>query len=256
MNTLATDGELDSTLSPYFIGLPPTSLGYNVLFTGFVTHRAAALMLPSGYGYTTNSIDISTRIQASYFTTQAPATGTIPTWCNRIAVLGLGGGGGGGGAVGNFSPYNSAPGADGGVGQSVASPDNVVIAGGSPYSMTIGGGGAAGNGHPGSPANGRGNDGSPGGDTTITIGGVSYNALGGGGGGGTNDHTGPLGYRDANTLAAGTNRTPSSSPANFPATASYYGNRGSGGNVNSGGNGNAGNSGGAGVGWIWFKHQR
>jgi hypothetical protein len=245
MDDLSLDGTLDTTISPFLVGLPPTSS--NVF--------PATKMLDTNLKYRATPIDISTRIQASYFFTQTPATGTIPNWCNRISVFGMAGGGGGGGAVGNFSPYNSAPGAAGGYGGSVASGDNIVISGGSPYSMSIGGGGAAGNGHPGNPANGAGNDGSPGGNTRITIGGVNYDATGGGGGGGTNDHTGPIGFRDANTRAAGADVVPFSAPASFPSGAADYGNKGAGGNVNSSGNGNNGNAGNAGAGFIWFKRQ-
>jgi|LakMenEpi03Aug12_release.lakeMendotaPanAssembly.Ray.scaffolds.fasta_scaffold11892_6 hypothetical protein len=245
MNDLSIDGILDTTISPFLVGLPPTNS----------TVAPATKMLTTDLKYSSSLIDISNRVQAAYFFTRTPASGSIPNWCNRISVFGMAGGGGGGGAVGNFSPYNSARGAVGGYGGSVASADNIVIAGGSPFSMSIGGGGAGGSGHPGNPANGSGADGSPGGNTTITIGGVSYNASGGGGGGGTNDHTGPLGFRDANTKAAGADSSPFNAPASFPGSAADYGNRGTGGNVNSGGNGNAGNDGNAGVGFIWYKRQ-
>ena len=246
INDLAQDGSIDSALSPYYPGLPPTT----------TPSGNATTMLDTKYKYTSNSIDISGRIMAAVMgtATSIPA-GSIPTWCNRVSILMVGGGGGGGGGVGNYNTafvtYYSAAGGNGASGTVYASPDNIIVNSGSPYSISIGAGGGGGGGSPGSPSNQAGGTGNPGGTTTVNISGGTYNAGGGGGGGGASDHTAPSNIRDSVTGSNATGTAPLSAPGAFWPIGSYGSGGGGGAKAPNGSTGGAGTGGAV---WMWFKY--
>jgi len=237
---LSTGGTIDATLSPYYPGLSPTTS----------TVQPATVMLATKYTYTANSIDISNRIMASYtvFNTGSGLTGTIPSWCNRISVLAVGGGGGGASGAGNWSLYNGAAGGAGGHGAVRFSGDSVTITGGSPYTISVGA--------PGTPGPHGGNHdnsvaGGGGGTTTVVIGSISLTAPGGRGGNAAGGNGG-FPYYDANVGNTGASDIPISIPGNFMPN-STAGNGGTPGPIGPAGNGVAGGAGGAGAVWMWYK---
>ena len=171
----------------------------------------------------------------------------IPTWCNKVTGVLIGGGGGGGGHGSNAcSSANGGKGAPGGTATSITFTRTINATDRSTGNIGINVG-RAGQGSPGVHAAAN-----SGGNTQIIFGGITYTSNGGAAGDPGNDCNGCCNYGSTGAAAAATVNSPTSvGPHTY--SVSSYGNEGIGAAQTGASSNNAGNDGTAGYARMWFS---
>ncbi len=130
----------------------------------------------TNYGYQISNIDLATKFSILNNPYTDSSNVIIPAWCTKIAFVLIGGGGGGGNGGWGSNGSSGSGGGGGGAGGTLIS--KAIPLTQYTCTVTIGAGGAGGVGVSGALVK----DGTSGGNTSITINGITYTAGGGGGG--------------------------------------------------------------------------
>jgi len=217
------------------------SNGIRTYYTSFpyttATTTAAERMLTTGYKI--KGVDISTLDLAATKDT-SPYQTSVPTWCNRICAIGVGGGGGGGQGGANSGAANGGNAGRGGFGAIDYTPvSGTAVTPGAPLVVTVGNGGAG----------AAGTQSVAGNASNVVVNGTNILSAAGGNRG-INGNSASGGVNNGNTGASGTPTSAGTMPASYPTELSPYGIGGAGG----GGGSKNGTAGGDGQVYLWYKY--